>query len=310
MKIKQDIPSRFPRLFSLDNAKAAKASGYGCLNAIHYMAPYNSAGVGNLCVKSSPGCRLDCLGLESGHAAMVKPGGTNSVRESRKLKARLFMAHRADYLNRLARDILRVERKAKREGLQPVIRLNGSTDIAFERMRFDLDSKTIAAMEKRAGKLERPERVTLHELFHWIQFVDYTKIYSRLGNAPANLSLTFSRSEINESECMKALAMGQNVAIVFGPHVSANGSGLPDSWRGFHVINGDSHDLRHLDPQGVVVGLSPKGAKAKADSTGFVVRQAPLVRAMKPGERALIAMGRELELELFGNVIEESMLWN
>jgi len=30
--------------------------------------------------------------------------------------------------------------------------------------------------------------------------------------------------------------------------------------------------LRHLDPSPVIVGLDPKGAKAKADQSGFVVR--------------------------------------
>jgi hypothetical protein len=35
------------------------------------------------------------------------------------------------------------------------------------------------------------------------------------------------------------------------------------------VIDGDTDDLRFLDPQNVVVGLRAKG-KAKKDKTGFV----------------------------------------
>ena len=38
---------------------------------------------------------------------------------------------------------------------------------------------------------------------------------------------------------------------------------------GRKVINGDKHDLRHLDPKKVVVGLIAKG-KAKKDFNGFV----------------------------------------
>lgn len=38
------------------------------------------------------------------------------------------------------------------------------------------------------------------------------------------------------------------------------------------TIDGDKHDLRHLDGRGVIVWLSPKGAVAKRDSSGFVVR--------------------------------------
>jgi hypothetical protein len=45
----------------------------------------------------------------------------------------------------------------------------------------------------------------------------------------------------------------------------------PDTWHGFPVIDGDAHDLRHLDPRGVVVALSPKGPKAKKDKSGFVI---------------------------------------
>jgi hypothetical protein len=50
------------------------------------------------------------------------------------------------------------------------------------------------------------------------------------------------------------------------------GNGLPATWHDYPVIDGDTHDLRHLDPKGVVVGLSPKGNKAKHDRSGFVVR--------------------------------------
>ena len=60
------------------------------------------------------------------------------------------------------------------------------------------------------------------------------------------------------------MANGMNVAVVFA------GSTLPDMWNGYTVINGDTDDLRFLDPKGVVVGLKAK-AKAKKDTSGFVV---------------------------------------
>jgi hypothetical protein len=194
---------------------------------------------------------LICLGKYSGQAAMVADleDGTNSVRESRIAKARMFMSNRETYLGHLKHQIGRLVVKAASEGLRPCIRLNGSTDIPFERMRYGA------------------ERLTLLERFPDVQFVDYTKIYSRLANAPANLSLTFSRSETNEAECLQALASGHNVAVVFG-------AGLPATWHGYEVISGDLHDLRHLDPRatrGYVIGLTPKGAKAKKDTSGFVL---------------------------------------
>ena len=62
------------------------------------------------------------------------------------------------------------------------------------------------------------------------------------------------------------LEAGGTVAVVFAGE-------FPATYLGAHVINGDDLDLRHLDGRGVVVALSPKGRKAKADKSGFVVRQ-------------------------------------
>lgn len=259
----------FPRLFSTDSAKAIKANGFGYLNAIHYMAPHSSAGVGNLCSHASPQCIALCLGTHSGQAAMVSDltNGTNATRESRKDKARRFMHNRADYLNRLARDIVKLEAKAKREGLALCVRLNGSTDIAWERLRFNVEAKTLVAIgQSRKGERIPFTNVTLLELFPHIQFVDYTKNPNRMGKTPSNLHLTLSFSGSNLSACIEALHNGHNIAVVFG-------EGLPANWQGFPVIDGDKHDLRHLDPRGgYVIGLSPKGTTAKRDTSGFVVR--------------------------------------
>lgn len=268
------IPARFPRLFSVDSPKAIKASGYGYLNAIHYMAPHTSAGVGNFCCHASAACIAVCLGTHSGHAAMVKDleFGTNATRESRKLKARLFMAHRGEYMNRLARDIVKLELKARREGLTLCVRLNGSTDITWERIRFGIDDKTASAMARLHCNSCPPfaeyagRNMTLLELFRDIQFVDYTKNPNRMGKAPHNLHLTLSYSANNSIACVQALESGHNVAMVFA-------DGLPESFAGFPVIDGDKHDLRHLDPLGgYIVGLAPKGLTAKRDQSGFVVR--------------------------------------
>ena len=74
-----------------------------------------------------------------------------------------------------------------------------------------------------------------------------------------------SRSETNTADAVKVLAAGHNVAVVFG-------HGQPKTFMGHKVIDGTEHDLRHLDPSPVIVGLDPKGSKAKKDTSGFVVR--------------------------------------
>lgn len=267
----------FPRLFSTDSAKAAKASGFGYLNAIHYVAPFTLGGVGNLCPNASAACVNLCLGHYSGQAAMVNDleKGTNPTRESRKLKAQLFMRDRANYMNRLARDIIKLDAQAARESLKLCVRLNGSTDIVWERISFEIDAKTSKALAAYYGLIEgcaidatyyAGRKFTLPALFPEIQFVEYTKNPKRLGNAPKNLDLTLSYSGENAVDCVAALQAGHNVAMVFA-------GGLPESFAGFPVIDGDKHDLRHLDAKGgYIVGLSPKGIKAKRDTSGFVVR--------------------------------------
>ena len=241
---------KFTKFFSTDSAKAIKADKYGWLNAINYMAPHDTAGVGNLCPNASDGCKSLCLGMYSGQAAMVSDleNGTNAVRESRIAKSQYFMNERQAFMAEMTDHVRAMIRKADRENKELAVRPNGSTDIAFERIPTDNG---------------QPLPIRFPE----IQFVDYTKSVRRVldANRPANYHLTFSLSETNKAEAEQVLAAGFNVAVVFG-------AGQPATFMGHRVIDGTEHDLRHLDPQPVIVGLDPKGKKAKADTSGFVVR--------------------------------------
>jgi hypothetical protein len=232
----------FPTLFSIDSPKAVKAQKYGWLNAINYMAPHRLAGVGNLCPHASKGCIALCLGEHSGNAALYP-----AVLKSRIAKAQLLMRDRQAFLKEMAAGIRRARATAKHQKLKLCVRLNGATDIAWERL-------APAIFANNAD----------------LQFVDYTKSPKRAiehaqGKLPANYHLTFSRSETSEAQCLEVLTAGGNVAVVFAGE-------FPEHYLGHRVINGDAHDLRHLDGRGVVVALSPKGRKAKADKSGFVVR--------------------------------------
>lgn len=237
---------QFQRFFSLDSPKAIKAKHFGYLNAINYMAPADLGGVGNLCPHASNGCKALCLGWFSGQAGMVKGNtkrGSNNVRASRVAKARMFMRDRAAFITEAATAIARAKVTAKNKGLALCVRLNGATDIAWERVAPQLFA-------------DNPD----------VQFVDYTKNARRMSAPrPVNYHLTFSRSETNEAECREILVAGHNVAVVFAGE-------MPQTYLGAMVVDGDTHDLRHLDPRGVVIGLTPKGNKAKRDRSGFVVR--------------------------------------
>jgi hypothetical protein len=158
------------------------------------------------------------------------------------------MRDRQAYLHDVFRAIELLVNRAKRMNMKLCVRMNGSTDIAWEGIRYN-------------GK-------NVFETFPDIDFVDYTKNPKRFDRPlPRNLHLTFSRSETNESDCVALLNRGVNVAIVFET--------VPATWKGFTVIDGDKHDLRQLDPRGArgtVIGLLPKGLKAKRDTSGFVLR--------------------------------------
>ena len=246
---------RFTKFFSTDSAKAIKAEKFGYLNAINYMAPHDSASTEDLkfslCSHASPGCIALCLGKYSGQAAMVSDleNGTNVVRESRIAKSQWFMTDRAAFMAEMTDHVRAMTRKAQRENKALVVRPNGSSDLSFEYIRTD-DGQSL------------PIR------FPTIQFVDYTKNLKRVlsPKRPPNYHLTFSLSETNRDDALAALAAGFNVAVVFG-------DGMPAKYLGHDVIDGTEHDLRHLDPAPVIVGLDPKGAKAKHDTTGFVVRR-------------------------------------
>jgi hypothetical protein len=235
----------FSHFFSIDNPKALKAQKFGWLNAINYMAPHKLAGV-NLCPNASAGCIELCLGVTSGNAALYP-----TVLKSRIAKAQWFMTDRAAFLSLARARIMRAHARARKARKKLCVRMNGSTDIAWESLHVQGEPSLVMAFPK-------------------VQFVDYTKSVKRAlahaaGQMPANYHLTFSRSETNEADCDRVLAAGGNVAVV---------SSLPRlaEWHGHATIDGDQHDLRHLDPKNVVVWLTPKGAKAKRSDSGFVLR--------------------------------------
>ena len=81
------------------------------------------------------------------------------------------MRDRANYLLDVVREIDRLLRVALKSGLILCVRLNGSTDIAFEGIRFcigrDLDGRAIVV--KLGGTMN------IFDHYPTLQFVDYTK---------------------------------------------------------------------------------------------------------------------------------------
>lgn len=225
------------KLLTTGNTKTVKGEKRGYMTFILHLAPNTLSGY-NVCPMASVGCAAACLNTAG-------RGIYSRTQNARIRKTKWFFEDRPAFMQTLSHDIYRAEKLAKRNGLTPVIRLNGTSDIRWE---------TIPV-----GGYKN-----LMECFPYLQFYDYTKLSNR-KNLPANYSLTFSRSENTLSTDWPE---DMNVAVVFG---IKKGEPLPAFWMGRHVIDGDLDDLRFLDPAGVIVGLRVKGRDGKKDTSGFVV---------------------------------------
>ncbi len=151
--------------------------------------------------------------------------------------------------------------------LTPVVRLNGTSDLAWERVTFQ-------------GK-------TFFDRFPGTQFYDYTKHAARAlafaaDKLPRNYHLTFSMGGVSDERIPEILASGCNVTMVFNGYPPKKMSGpmqvtdahgrkkvivLPPT----EVIYGDEDDLRFLDPRGVIVGLKYKRAEGETRDPNFVL---------------------------------------
>jgi len=233
------------KLLSYSNVKTIKGEKLGVKTAILYLAPGSISGV-NLCPFASKGCLFSCLFT----AGM---GKFRSVQHARLSKAKLFLSDRKAFIEMLKKDILSHIKRAKKENMLPAVRLNGTSDIAWENEK-GIDGKN------------------LMESFPDVQFYDYCKSPFRAlrmsqGKLPINYHLTFSKSESNIFQ-VRELIGKVNVAMVFS---TKKGISLPLEYMGRKVIDGDESDARFLDEKGTIVGLRAKGT-GKNDQSGFVIQ--------------------------------------
>ena len=237
-------------LLSVGNPKTLKGEAIGYFTNILHLAPAKLSGY-EVCAKRTAGCTDACLNL-AGRGGMFKKGEfTNVIQKARIRKTVEFFQNREIFMAKLVKDIQLAIIQAGKKGYIPVFRLNGTSDLAWE---------------KYTVKVNGVEYINIFAAFPNVQFYDYTKILGRKIKDIANYHLTFSAADGNDSDVVKAIAQGYNVAVVFGIKKTV---AMPETYLGMPVFNGDESDLRFLDPKGVVVGLYAKG-KAKKDITGFV----------------------------------------
>jgi hypothetical protein len=231
------------KLLTVGNPKLLKGAKKGYLSSVLHFAPADLSGK-EVCPKRTAGCTAACLNT-AGRGGIFKKGeSTNVIQQARIRKTKMFFENRAGFLSELYAEIRKTITYAEKKGLIPVFRLNGTSDLAWE-------------------KYEVQEGKNIFQMFPNVQFYDYTKVNNRKVSHIPNYHLTFSKADGNDMDVRIALSNGMNVAAVFRKE-------LPETYLGRKVINGDETDLRFLDEKNVIVGLKAKG-KAKKDTSGFVI---------------------------------------
>ena len=226
------------KLLSTANPKIQKGTKLGYLSFILHLAPADLSGK-ETCPKRTAGCTAACLNT-AGRGGMFKRGETtNMIQKARIRKTQYFFNNRAEFMADLVNDIKKAIRFAERKGLTPVFRLNGTSDLSWEKYDVVLG-------------------FNIFELFPNVQFYDYTKVLGRKVAQYPNYHLTFSKADGNDADVAEALLQGMSVVAVYDK--------IPEG-----VPSADETDLRFLDPKGIMLGLKAKG-RAKKDYSGFVIR--------------------------------------
>ena len=251
--------SMLPSLLS-NNPKLIKNEKIDVLTNGLMFAPTNWSEY-NTCSNASFGCGINCL-VESGHGERhMQSNGVHVVHIARMIRTILFFEYRELFFEKLEREIINFDKKAKRQGYKTGLRLNTMSDIKWEKITIR-DNKTIFA------------------LYPSIYWYDYTKDINRDISTIPNYHLTFSLNEKNGLLVGLAFKKDMNVTVVI--RNKKNGKEwLPkpktytlDLGNGFTItkeaVDGDEHDFRPIDGNNKFVLLNPKGKDTVKDQTGFV----------------------------------------
>lgn len=228
-------------LLTSSNPKLAKeTTARGFLNAGLFLAPARMAGV-NVCAWSVVDCVAGCLNTSGRGGIDLDASGWNEQQAARiRRTARLVLDPDA-FASDLLKEVAAHARRAGRLGLTPALRLNGTSDVPYHRTMPEL----VAAIREQGVRL-----------------YDYTKrpIPDAVDHG---IDVTYSYPGGSGAAARRFLEGGGRVAVVFDVDARKGGP-LPSEWLApwggtYPVIDGDAHDLRFLDPSGVVVGLRAKG---------------------------------------------------
>lgn len=232
-------------ILTVNQTKLNKSRDYGYLTAGLSLSPANELGLFDPTFKhhttcaNAHACALGCL-------KFAGRNGMPDALRARLERTRFLYRDRPGFLQQLVADARSFRWSAQRQSLRPALRPNLLSDLY-------LLGKTLATA--------LPD----------VQVYDYTKVLgTHLAQRPENYHLTYSYSErTTPDDLRRATALGLNIAVIFAtpsrhlqplPATVTLSDGVERP-----VLDGDTHDLRFLDPANHVVGLTWKGSRASMD---------------------------------------------
>lgn len=227
-------------LLAIDHdPKTIKGRKQGYLTGILYLHPHKAYGF-NVCPNAEAAdCVEPCLN-KAGRGAFDK------TQDARLRKTWLFHYEREWFMDILFSDIAALQRKAQRQGLIPAVRLNGTSDLDWESIRY-----------KGESSMER---------FSLVQHYDYTKLPRTPKNNNYHLTFSYSASPAYARTVAKAMRLEMNIAVV-------SRDPAPATFLNRKVVSGEESDLTFLQPQNSVLWLKAKG-KARTLESDLIVRAA------------------------------------
>tara|TARA_R110002020_G_scaffold332927_1_gene548362 strand:- start:78 stop:932 length:855 start_codon:yes stop_codon:yes gene_type:complete len=234
----------------------------------HNLSPADTSGVINVC-PGAGNCAKTCL-----HWA-GNPIFMDNKKAKRIRQTVAFSRDQNSYLEMLS--VATVRALTKFEGRQIAIRLNTTSDIKWEELKFNLSPDVSDFISTKFGVKLAPGRYnSILELFSDfnIQWYDYTKLrrnWQKCRDLNYHLTASFDghSNAANHKVCVDAINNGVNVAAAFNikksqpfpERINLLGFSLP-------VLDGDLSDSRFNDIAGCLIGLrfkQPRSTKYSAE---------------------------------------------
>jgi hypothetical protein len=259
---------------------------------ILHLAPASTSGV-NVCAGAG-NCKKICLHFAGNPVYM------NNKQAARVRRTLAFAADSQRFVQLIVCAIL--DKINKNKGEPIALRLNGTSDIAWENVDFTVTPEFAAFCRVKFGYVVPMGKRNIFELFKVIEalypavsvtFYDYTKIkrnWAECERLGYHLTVSYDGADniANHKIVASALSAGVNVAAAFA---IKKGQPLPPvayiANRSFKVVDGDLTDYRPADPAGfTIIGLRfklPHGIPySAAERDAFCLDSHGMTAALKP----------------------------